>query len=103
MTVVQPRDATQHEVQQHNDGMSGGPPRFFAFVQLPSGTVVVGSCTRGMSRSTDSGRTWTPVEDLAHVSQNGFALGSRLVAARRDVGRTRPVHRRCHVVGLPRP
>ena len=83
MTVVQPHDASRHDDQQHNDGMSGGPPRFFAFVQLPSGTVVVGSCTRGMSRSLDRGKTWTPVDVLAHVSQNGFALApdSSLLAA----------------------
>lgn len=61
-------------ISLHNDGMAAGPPRFFSFVQLPSSTVLTGSCTRGMSRSTDGGATWTPVTGTDHVSENGFAI-----------------------------
>jgi len=74
MTLAPPGDALQQSDSQHNEGMSGGPPRFFAFTQLPSGTVVVGSCTRGMSRSVDGGKTWTPIDALAEVSENAFAM-----------------------------
>ena len=74
MTLAAPGDALQQSESRHNDAMSGGPPRFFAFVQLPSGTVVVGSCTRGMSRSVDGGKTWTPIDALGDVSENGFAV-----------------------------
>lgn len=63
-------------LSQHNEGMSAGPPRFFSLVQLPSGTVLTGSCTRGMSRSTDGGSTWEPLDELAHVSENGFAVNA---------------------------
>jgi photosystem II stability/assembly factor-like uncharacterized protein len=76
---------------QHNDGMSAGPPRFFSFVQLPSGTVLTGSCTRGMSKSTDGGSTWTPVDQLTHVSENGFAIeadSSLLVATSGGLARS---------------
>jgi photosystem II stability/assembly factor-like uncharacterized protein len=58
----------------HNDGMSSGPPRFFALVQLESGTVVAGTCTRGLSRSIDGGLTWEPLDELRHVSINAFAV-----------------------------
>src|SRR5438045_9467930 len=75
MTVVAPGDALQQSDSRHNDGLSGGPPRFFGFVQLPSGTVLAGSCTRGMSRSLDGGRTWTPIDALADLSEHAFALG----------------------------
>jgi photosystem II stability/assembly factor-like uncharacterized protein len=74
MTLAAPGDALQQSESRHNDAMSGGPPRFFSFVQLPSGTVVVGSCTRGMSRSVDEGKTWTPIDALSEVSENGFAV-----------------------------
>ena len=74
MTLAAPGDALQQSESRHNDAMSGGPPRFFSFVQLPSGTVVVGSCTRGMSRSVDGGKTWTPIDALSEVSENGFAV-----------------------------
>ena len=58
----------------HNDGLSSGPPRFFAFIQLESGTVVAGTCTRGLARSTDGGKTWEPLDELDHVSINAFAV-----------------------------
>ena len=70
MTLAPPGDALRQSDSQHNDAMSGGPPRFFAFIQLPSGTVVAGSCTPGMSRSVDGGKTWTPIDALGHVSDN---------------------------------
>jgi len=78
-------------ISLHNDGMSAGPPRFFSFVQLPSATVLTGSCTRGMSRSTDGGATWTPLDQTDHVSENGFAVepdGSLLVATSAGLARS---------------
>lgn len=58
----------------HNDGLSGGPPKFFTFVETPSGNLLVGSCVRGVSRSADGGATWTPVGDLDHVSVNTLVV-----------------------------
>lgn len=39
---------------------TGGPPRFFVLTTLPSGTLLAGTCVRGMVRSIDGGRTWAP-------------------------------------------
>ncbi len=70
-------------VSRHNDGLAGGPPKYFAFVEAQSGVLLVGSCVRGISRSTDGGATWTPVGHLDHVSVNTLALdpGGALLAA----------------------
>lgn len=68
---------------QHNDGLSGGPPRFFAIEEPEPGVVLVGTCVRGISRSADSGTTWEPVGGLDHVSINAFATaaGGEVLAA----------------------
>lgn len=58
----------------HNEGLSGGPPKFFTFVETPSGALLVGSCVRGISRSTDGGASWTPVGGLDHVSVNTLVV-----------------------------
>ncbi len=58
----------------HNDGLSGGPPRYFTFLETPPGALLVGSCVRGISRSTDGGETWRPIGALDHVSVNTLAL-----------------------------
>jgi photosystem II stability/assembly factor-like uncharacterized protein len=74
------RDVT---LSQHNDGLSGGPPRFFAITEPEPGVVLVGTCVRGVSRSTDGGATWEPVGGLDHISINAFAIadGGRILAA----------------------
>lgn len=58
----------------HNEGLSGGPPKFYTFVETPSGALLVGSCVRGISRSQDGGAKWQPVGDLGHISINTLAI-----------------------------
>lgn len=58
----------------HNEGLAGGPPKFYTFAETPSGTLLVGSCVRGISRSQDGGVTWQPVGKLDHLSINTFAV-----------------------------
>ncbi|MEQ1873713.1 MAG: hypothetical protein ABL953_08310 [Ilumatobacteraceae bacterium] len=67
----------------HNEGLAGGPPKFYTFVETPSGALLVGSCVRGISRSQDGGATWQPVGQLDHISVNTFAIepDGRLLAA----------------------
>ncbi len=67
----------------HNEGLAGGPPKFYTFVETPSGALLVGSCVRGISRSTDGGASWQPVGELDHVSVNTIAVepDGRLLAA----------------------
>ncbi len=67
----------------HNEGLAGGPPKFYTFAETPSGALLVGSCVRGISRSQDGGATWQPVGDLEHISINAFAveLDGNLLAA----------------------
>ncbi len=67
----------------HNEGLAGGPPKFYTFAETPSGALLVGSCVRGISRSRDGGATWQPVGELAHVSVNTLAVdpNGRLLAA----------------------
>ena len=60
-------------VSQYNDGLSGGPPRFFTVEEPEAGILIVGTCVRGISRSTDGGATWQPVDGLDHISINTFA------------------------------
>ena len=66
----------------HNEGLAGGPPKFYTFVETPSGALLVGSCVRGISRSRDGGASWQPVGELDHISVNTFAVESdgRLLA-----------------------
>ena len=68
---------------QHNDGLSGGPPRYFAIAEPEPGTVLVGTCVRGIARSTDNATTWKPVDGLDHISINTFAstAGGGILAA----------------------
>ena len=68
---------------QHNDGLSGGPPRYFAIAEPEPGIVLVGTCVRGIARSTDNAITWTPVDGLDHISINAFAAtaGGGILAA----------------------
>ena len=68
---------------QHNDGLSGGPPRYFAIAEPEPGVLLVGTCVRGISRSADNGRTWKPVDGLDHISINTFATaaGGSVLAA----------------------
>ena len=67
----------------HNEGLAGGPPKFYTFAETPSGALLVGSCVRGMSRSRDGGTTWQPVGELDYISINTFAVepDGQLVAA----------------------
>ncbi|MCE9622612.1 MAG: hypothetical protein K8R99_09735 [Actinomycetia bacterium] len=67
----------------HNEGLAGGPPKFYTFVETPSGALLVGSCVCGVSRSRDAGATWQPVGELDHISINSFAVepDGRLLAA----------------------
>ena len=67
----------------HNEGLAGGPPKFYTFAQTASGALLVGSCVCGISRSTDGGASWQPVGELDHVSVNTFAIDrdERLLAA----------------------
>lgn len=67
----------------HNEGLAGGPPKFYTFVETPSGALLVGSCVRGISRSTNGGADWTPVGNLDHVSVNTLttAADGALIAA----------------------
>ena len=58
---------------QHNDGLSGGPPRYFSIAEPEPGVLLVGTCVRGISRSSDNGRTWKPIDGLDHISINTFA------------------------------
>lgn len=58
----------------HNEGLAGGPPKFYTFAETPSGALVVGSCVRGVSRSRDGGATWEPLSAMEHVSINTFAV-----------------------------
>ena len=67
---------------QHNDGLSGGPPRYFAITEPEPGVLLVGTCVRGVSRSDDNGRTWKPIDGLDHISINTFATaGDGILAA----------------------
>ncbi|MYE64477.1 MAG: hypothetical protein F4231_00950 [Acidimicrobiaceae bacterium] len=68
---------------QHNDGLSGGPPRYFAVAEPVPGVLLVGTCVRGISRSADNGRTWKPIDGLDHISINTFApaAGDGILAA----------------------
>lgn len=68
---------------QHNDGLSGGPPRYFAIAEPEPGIVLVGTCVRGIARSADNASTWTPVDGLDHISINTFAVtaGGGVLAA----------------------
>ncbi len=52
----------------------GGPPRFFALSVTATGTFLAGTCGRGTSRSTDGGRTWTPVAGPGNGFVNDFAV-----------------------------
>lgn len=67
---------------QHNDGLSGGPPRFFAIEEPEPGIVLVGTCVRGIARSADNGRTWKPVglDDIS-VNTLATAAGGEILAA----------------------
>ncbi|HRE00217.1 MAG TPA: hypothetical protein PLV68_02890, partial [Ilumatobacteraceae bacterium] len=67
----------------HNDGLAGGPPKFYAILATPGGTLVAGSCVRGLSRSIDGGIGWEPVDGLDHVSINTLvcAPDSSILAA----------------------
>lgn len=58
----------------HNLGLAGGPPKFYSFVETPSGALLVGSCVRGISRSTDGGASWQPAGNLDHVSVNTLVV-----------------------------
>lgn len=54
--------------------LTGGPPRFFALAQTAAGTVVAGTCGRGMARSVDGGVTWSPIDhDLGSAYVHSFA------------------------------
>ena len=68
---------------QHNDGLSGGPPRFFAIEEPQPGVLLVGTCVRGIARSEDNGETWKPIEGLDHISINTIATaaGGEVLAA----------------------
>lgn len=68
---------------QHNDGLSGGPPRFFTIEEPEPGVLLVGTCVRGIARSADNGKTWKPIEGLDHISINTFATaaGGEILAA----------------------
>ena len=68
---------------QHNDGLSGGPPRFFAIEEPQPGVLLVGTCVRGIARSADNGKTWKPIEGLDHISINTIAtaVGGEVLAA----------------------
>lgn len=76
---------------QHNDGLAEGPPRFMAFFRTSVGTLLAGSCTRGLTRSTDDGATWQPVAGWGHVSHNFFthdSEGALLVATSAGLARS---------------
>jgi len=60
----------------HNEGLAGGPPKFYTFAETPSGALLVGSCVCGISRSLDGGANWQPVGELNHLSVNTFAVES---------------------------
>lgn len=80
-----------HGPSQHNGGLAEGPPRFMAIFRTAQGTVLVGSCTRGMSRSLDNGETWVPVDGWDHVSHNCFvhdAQAAVLVATSAGLARS---------------
>lgn len=68
-----------------NASGAGGPPRFFALFVAPSGTVLAGTCGRGISRSLDGGETWQPVDEtFGGADVNGLAAtpdGALLAAA----------------------
>ena len=68
---------------QHNDGLAGGPPRYFAIAEPEPGVLLVGTCVRGISRSADNATTWKPIEGLDHISINTFATtaGGGILAA----------------------
>lgn len=68
---------------QHNDGLSGGPPRYFSIAEPEPGIVLVGTCVRGIARSADNATTWKPVDGLDHISINAFAAtaGGGILAA----------------------
>ena len=68
---------------QHNDGLSGGPPRFFTIEEPEPGVLLVGTCVRGIARSADNGETWKPIEGLDHISINTLvnAACGRILAA----------------------
>jgi len=75
----------------HNEGLAGGPPKFFTFAETPSGALLVGSCVRGISRSTDGGANWQPVGELDHVSVNTLAVepdGQLLAATSKGLWRS---------------
>ena len=86
----------------HNDGLSSGPPRFFAFIQLESGTVVAGTCTRGPvpidRRSQDVA---APRRPRSREHQR-LRDRSRRCAAGRDLGRPGPFGRRRPHLGADR-
>lgn len=75
----------------HNEGLAGGPPKFFTFAETQSGALLVGSCVRGISRSLDQGKSWQPVGELSHVSVNTIAVepdGQLLAATSRGLWRS---------------
>ena len=55
---------------QHNDGLSGGPPRYFTIEEPEPGVLLVGTCVRGIARSADNAETWEAIEGLDHISVN---------------------------------
>ena len=80
--VVQPCQVSEKEYPDympkslHNLGLAGGPPKFYTIVETPNGSMLVGTCVRGISRSVDGGTSWQPVGELEHVSVNTLAIES---------------------------
>ena len=61
---------------QHNDGLSGGPPRYFTIEEPEPGVLLVGTCVRGIARSADNAETWEAIEGLDHISVNTLAAAT---------------------------
>lgn len=57
----------------HNDGLAGGPPKYYTFLETP-GSLLAGTCVRGLARSQDGGATWATIPDLDQVSVNTLAM-----------------------------
>jgi photosystem II stability/assembly factor-like uncharacterized protein len=67
---------------------AGGPPRFFTLLSLQSGAVLAGTCGRGISRSDDGGRAWSPfdVPEQAPVNALANSEGQEVLAATSGCG-----------------